>query len=66
MFDRLNIDDTPLPVIDASAAFRLNFVSIKKRESFWQRFTGTMGRRVKDEVKAEKKEQKNKQLPASD
>jgi uncharacterized SAM-binding protein YcdF (DUF218 family) len=64
VFDRLKIDDSPLPFIDATSAFRADFVSIKERESFWQRFSGTLGRRVKEEVKAEKKEQSD-MVPAS-
>jgi len=58
VFDRLQIDDKPLPAIDTTAAFSSNFVSITERESFWQRFRGTMGKRVKDEAKAEEKEKK--------
>ena len=65
VFDRLQIDDKPLPVIDATSAFRENFVSITDRETFWQRFKGTMGKRVKQEVKAEKKEEKGKKVPAA-
>jgi uncharacterized SAM-binding protein YcdF (DUF218 family) len=65
VFDRLQIDDTPLPLIDTTTAFRADFVSIVHRESFWQRFSGTMGRRIKDELKAEKKDQKNKQIPTA-
>lgn len=65
VFDRLEIDDSPLPVIDASPAFRENFVSIKNRETFWQRFSGTMGRKVKEEVKGDKKESKEEKVPAA-
>jgi uncharacterized SAM-binding protein YcdF (DUF218 family) len=65
VFDRLQIDDKPLPVIDATSAFRENFVSITDRETFWQRFRGTMGKRVKQEVKAEEEEEKGKKVPAA-
>jgi uncharacterized SAM-binding protein YcdF (DUF218 family) len=66
VFDQLQIDDDkPLPRIDTTTAFRPDFVSIMHRESFWQRFTGTMGRRIKDEVKAEKKGQKKNEVPAA-
>ena len=65
VFDRLQVDDSPMPVIDVTAAFRNDFVSIKDRESFWQRFRGTLGLRVKDEVKAERKDQKNKKVPTA-
>jgi hypothetical protein len=34
--------DVP-PVIDYKKAYKENFVSIKKRESFWKRMKGTMG-----------------------
>jgi hypothetical protein len=50
LFDSMSIDDKQLPVIDPSSAFVPTFVSIKKRESFWQRMRGTWGKRVKDEV----------------
>ena len=65
VFDRLQVDDKPLPEIDATTAFRTDFVSIKERESFWQRLSGTLGKKVKEEVKAERKEQKNKKVPAA-
>jgi len=53
VFGTLDIDDKILPVIDTTSAYVPYFVSITKRESFWQRFKGTMGKRVKEEVKAE-------------
>lgn len=56
--------DKMLPVIDTTSAYVPNFVSIKERESFWQRFKGTRGKRVKDEVRAEKNK-KNKEMPAA-
>lgn len=65
VFDRLKLDNKPLPVIDTTAAYREDFVSIIKRETFWQRFKGTMGKRVKEEVKAEKREAKNKKVPVA-
>jgi len=54
VFNLLDIDDRSLPKIDTTAAYVPDFVSITKRESFWQRFQGTMGRRVKEEAKQEK------------
>lgn len=51
IFGKIDIDNRTLPAIDTSSAFVSEFVSITKRESFWQRFRGTMGKRVKDEVK---------------
>lgn len=55
VFDRLDIDGKALPVIDYSAAFVPGFVSITQREGFWERFSGTMGKRVKEEMKADEK-----------
>jgi uncharacterized SAM-binding protein YcdF (DUF218 family) len=60
VFDKLDLDGKSLPKIDFSTAFVPNFESIKERESFWERFQGTMGKRVKKEVKAEKKAKKKK------
>src|SRR5688572_9423833 len=40
IFDLLEIDELKLPKIDASSAYVENFVSIKERETFWQRFKG--------------------------
>jgi hypothetical protein len=57
IFDTMNIDEKSLPAIDPSAAYVENFVPITKREGFWKRFRGTLGKRVKEEVKAEKKNQ---------
>jgi uncharacterized SAM-binding protein YcdF (DUF218 family) len=53
VFSALEISDGPLPVIDTTAAFVPDFVSITEREGFWRRFSGTMGRRVKDELKTD-------------
>lgn len=55
----LDMDKT-LPIIDPTSAYVPGFVSIMKRESFWQRFRGTMGKRVKDEVKEEKDDENEK------
>jgi len=52
VFDVLAIDDGVLPTIDTTTAFVADFVSIKEREGFWQRLNGTMGKRIKDEIKA--------------
>jgi hypothetical protein len=58
VFGVLDIDDRSLPKIDTTSAYVPNFVSIMKRESFWQRFRGTMGKRVKEEIKQEKQNSK--------
>lgn len=52
--------ETKIPPVDTLSFFRKDFVSIKERESFWQRFRGTRGKRVKDEVEREKKEAKKR------
>jgi hypothetical protein len=53
IFDSMNIDEKVLPVITPDAAFVEDFIPITKRESFWQRFRGTMGKKVKAEAKAD-------------
>ena len=58
VFDRLDLNGKSLPHIDFSSAFVPDFVSITKREGFWERFQGTLGKRVKNEVKAERKAKK--------
>ncbi len=52
--DQVDIMRKVLPPIDFSPAFVSSFVSITEREGFWERFRGTMGKRVREEVKAEK------------
>lgn len=54
VFDLIDIDGRELPKIDASSAYVPDFVSITKRETFWQRLSGTMGKRVKEDARAEK------------
>jgi uncharacterized SAM-binding protein YcdF (DUF218 family) len=51
IFDTMNIDEKTLPVINADRARVDNFISITERESFWERFKGTMGKKVKQEAK---------------
>jgi uncharacterized SAM-binding protein YcdF (DUF218 family) len=60
VFSLLDIDDRSLPKIDTTTAYVENFVSITERENFWERFRGTMGKRVKEDVKQERQEQKDK------
>ena len=50
VFDKINMEARPLPLINFDSAFRKEFVSIMERESFWQRLRGTIGKRIKDEV----------------
>lgn len=57
IFDTMNIDEKELPVINANVAYIENFVPITKRESFWQRLKGTMGKKVKAEAKADMERQ---------
>jgi uncharacterized SAM-binding protein YcdF (DUF218 family) len=65
VFSMLDIDDRSLPKIDTAAAYVENFVSITEREGFWERFRGTMGKRVKDDVKQERKEGKERAASAT-
>ena len=56
VFSLLDIDDRSLPKIDTTAAYVENFVSITEREGFWERFQGTMGKGVREDVKQERKD----------
>jgi uncharacterized SAM-binding protein YcdF (DUF218 family) len=53
VFDTMNIDEKRLPAVDPSSAYVPTFVSITTRESFWERMRGTLGKKVKQEAKAE-------------
>lgn len=53
IFDKMNIDEQKLPEVDPSSAFVPAFVSIRERESFWERMRGTMGKKVKKEAEAD-------------
>ncbi|MEJ7646563.1 MAG: YdcF family protein [Chryseolinea sp.] len=53
VYDILELDSKNLPEINLTTAYVDDFVSITKREGFWQRLRGTMGQRVKEEVKSE-------------
>jgi uncharacterized SAM-binding protein YcdF (DUF218 family) len=46
----LNLGNKTLPKIDARRAYVNDFIPLSKREGFWQRWRGTMGKRVKEEV----------------
>jgi hypothetical protein len=50
--------ETKMPTVDTLSFYKKDFVSIKEREGFWERFRGTRGKRVKDEVEREKKKLK--------
>ena len=54
----LDLDHRLLPVVDTTSFYNTTFVSIREREGFWKRFSGTRGRRIKDEIKAEEQLQK--------
>lgn len=55
--DAINME-TKIPVVDTLVFYKKDFVSIKEREGFWQRLRGTRGKRVKDELKKERKAKK--------
>lgn len=44
--DSLSVYNTVHPTIDPTAAFRDDFISIKKEEGFWKRMKGTIGRNI--------------------
>jgi hypothetical protein len=56
VFSRLDIDDRSLPKIDTTAAYVEDFVSITERESFWERLRGTLGKRVREDIRDQSKE----------
>lgn len=47
VFDTIGKIDKYEPEIDPTSAKQTNFVSIKKRESFFKRFRGTLGKQIK-------------------
>ena len=53
VFDQINFYESTLPKIDLTHVSVSDFVSLVKRKSFRQRFAGTRGQRVKDELKRE-------------
>lgn len=57
-----HVKDKELPEINANTAFVSDFVSIKKRESWWQRMRGTFGKRVIEEKKEEEQKRKTQDL----
>jgi len=57
-FEKINARSKTLPSIDASSAKVTPFVALPNREGFWERFRGTLGKRVKEEAKAERREEK--------
>lgn len=59
-FEKINAREKTLPVIDPSSAKVNPFVALPKREGFWERFRGTMGKRVKAEAKLEGKNGRQK------
>jgi len=53
-FGTIDFNNQSLPTIDTTSCYNKNFVSITKRETFWQRWAGTRGKRVKEEMEKEK------------
>jgi len=65
VYDILAREVKPLPLIDTTKAYRPGFVSIMEREGFWKRFSGTMGRRIKEERRIEEEMEKVEKKPVS-
>jgi uncharacterized SAM-binding protein YcdF (DUF218 family) len=53
-FEMIDTKGAVFPKINDRAAFVDNFVSLPKRQGFWERMRGTRGERVKEEVEKEK------------
>jgi uncharacterized SAM-binding protein YcdF (DUF218 family) len=66
VFGTMDIGNKVLPKIDPAAAFRGDFVSIMDREGFWKRFRGTMGKRIRDEKRADRAAAKAKEKAQKD
>jgi uncharacterized SAM-binding protein YcdF (DUF218 family) len=49
-FEKLNPGSVTLPKIDASSARVSPFTALNHREGFWERFQGTMGKRIKEDA----------------
>ena len=62
IFGTMDMGSIKLPVVNAKSAFVKDFVSITERQTLWERFRGTRGRRVREEVRAEKKKQKQEEV----
>jgi uncharacterized SAM-binding protein YcdF (DUF218 family) len=54
-FEKIDARNKMLPRIDPASARVSPFVALPDREGFWERFQGTMGKRVKSEARKEKK-----------
>ncbi len=50
VFEKIDTKSSAFPKINDRAAFVENFISLPKRQDFWERFKGTRGKRVKEEV----------------
>ena len=53
IYDKIDYESRELPAIDTTSSYRSDFVSLKEREGFLERFRKTMGKRIKDEKKVE-------------
>ena len=54
-FDKIDATNKTLPPIDPAWARVSPFVALPDREGFWERFQGTLGKRVKEEAAKENK-----------
>lgn len=54
IFGSMSIGSKTLPNINVSSAFVKNFVPLTEREGFWERFRGTRGKRIKEEIRLER------------
>jgi hypothetical protein len=53
-FERIDTKAIVFPKINGRAAFVENFISLPKRQGFWERFKGTRGKKVMEEVEKER------------
>ena len=57
VYDKIDVEEFSLPQIDTTSSFRRDFVSIKERETFFQRLRYTFGKRIREEKKLEASKQ---------
>lgn len=54
-FEKIDARNKVLPSIDPSSAKAIRFTPLPERESFWERWQGTLGKRVKAEARMDRK-----------
>ena len=61
IFGTMDIGNKKLPTIDTTSAFIKDFISITVRQGFWERLSGTRGKRIKEELREQARAKKEVQ-----